>query len=197
MDRELQTVFAYLVSSPDRARMIEAVDAYIGAFLKTPDGFVMPNVYKALTPLVEQFAYDHAGWVVFVRDLTEEFAKRSEPRMELQTLLRTLEQREDARVRRERIARAVAKSEELYGPFTDSEDARRFGRKLFDLWKIGRQNLLTKRKLESRDNKLSAEERSDLCDEYWQRIDDDITEGRIPTVEQLERLLESARRKLR
>lgn len=182
MKPELQKVYAFLVASPDRATLIEAVDELLLAFRRNPSLFVLPKVYKWATPLIEEFAYDFEGWVTFARQIVDEFPKRTEERRPLQILYRKLNMRHDAIIRRERLKRALAKYIEVHGDFESPMEARDYERMLFQYWKASREAVLVRLRLDSPDGKASAEERRDACDAYWESVRAKIDAGDVPTL---------------
>ena len=191
MDKELQEVFAFLVSSPDRAELVEIADAQIQSYLVNPSVYIIPKAYKWSTPLVEQFAYDLEGWVAFVRELLNEFPKRSDVRMPLQVVYRKINVRLDAAVRRARLKRAVTKCEELYGPFDSPLEARDYERILFQYWKAAREIEIAKLQI-AFGGKASAESKASLCDDYWLRVETAIAAGEIPNPQSVKELRDQA-----
>ena len=137
MNEELHPIFAELIQNPDRASLIEAVDTLIFAYNKSPKTYVHPNKYKDLKPLVEEFAFDPVGWLQFIRELTNEFEKRSLPRMQLQAVYRRINARVDAIVRRERAAKAVESA--IAAGFIEAAEGKDYSVKVTQLWSLGRR----------------------------------------------------------
>ena len=182
MDKELHETYSYLVSSPNRAELVEAADELLLAFRRNPKLFVLPNTYKWATPLIETFAFDLEGWTSFVRQLVDEFPKRSEERRPIQIVYRKLNTRHDAVIRRERLKRALEKYIEVHGDFASATEAREYERLLFQSWSAARKNPLIKLRLESETGKTTAEERREACDRFWDLIRQQIEAGKIPSM---------------
>jgi hypothetical protein len=192
MQKELHEVYSYLVANPDRAELVEAADELILAFLRNPKLFILPNAYKWATPVVEHFAYDLEGWVSFVREVLNEFPKRSEERRPLQLVYRKLYMRHDAVIRRERLRRAMVRYAEVYDEPLEPADYRDYERLLFQYWRAQRETLLLRLRLDSPDGKSTAEDRRELCDKFWAEIRVKIDAGEIPTLPQLRVLRDEA-----
>lgn len=182
MEKELHEVYSYLVSSHNRAELVEAADELLLAFRRNPKLFVLPKTYKWATPLLENYAHDLEGWVTFVRQVVDEFPKRSEERRPIQLVYRKLNTRHDASIRRERLKRALEKYVELYGEFESSAQAREYERLLFQSWSAARKTVLVKLRLSSDSGKVSAEERRDACDKFWEEIRRQIDTGKVPSL---------------
>lgn len=182
MVKELHETYSYLVSSPKRAELVEAADELILAFRRNQKLFILPNTYKWATPLIETFALDLEGWVAFVRQIVDEFPKRSEERRPMQLVYRKLNTRHDAVIRRERLKRALEKYIEVHGDFASSAEAREYERLLFQSWSAARKNALIKLRLESENGKTTAEERRDVCDRFWEAIRQKVEAGKIPSL---------------
>ena len=189
MNPELHEIYAYLVSASDRAELIEAADELILAYNRNPKLFVLPKTYQWATPLIEHFAYDLAGWVEFVRQITDEFPKRSEERRPVQQVYRKLNVRHDAAIRRERLRKAVLKYVDVYGEFDSKQDAENYQKWLFQYWTAARRVRLAQL---SASGKVSAEERRSVCDEFWGSISKQISEGKLPHIDEVRRLRDEA-----
>lgn len=182
MEKELHETYSYLVADPKRAELVEAADELILAFRRNPKLFVLPKTYKWATALIEHFAYDLEGWTNFVRQIVDEFPKRSEERRPIQIVYRKLNTRHDASIRRERLKRALKKYVEVHGDFESASQARDYERLLFQSWSAARKNVLIKLRLESDSGKATAEERRDACDKFWAEIREQIDAGNIPSL---------------
>lgn len=169
-----------LLRSPEKMpEWLSISDKYMQTYAENPETFLMPRAHEFLKPLIEAYAENLEGFTQYLLGLRDCFDRKSSAFKELQAIYRRVGGRYTQQLRRERINRAVAKAEELFGviPYTrrmqwmaDVEHA----------WAKRRLSFLEAQRLQIQEDHLPAELRIELLAEFWEGIDNEIYEGKIP-----------------
>jgi len=163
-----------LLYNPEKTgTWLNLADKYIQSYNEAADMFVLPKAYSFLKPLIESYANNLDGFVQYLLGIRDSFPRGSLAYGEVHTLYRRVNGRYIQQVRRERMARAVAKAEELYGP---TEYINRMK------WMADLEHSWAKRRLEFMDaaghgKRMTHDERADHLDEFWCSIDTEIYNG--------------------
>ena len=194
MNPELSTLFDWLLVQPEPADRIEEIDFQLLAYQKNPDLYILPNSCKWMTPALEEYGNDPEGWLRFVRYFTDQYPKRSSTRMPLQAVIKRINAREDANIRRRRIRRGIDAHVARHGMFESAAESQAYGLQLQQYWALGRLNCIgAYRRKHGRDTIPYAEQR-DLLDDYWDAIKADLDQQKVPNQIELQRLLSEAKR---
>ena len=155
------------------ATWLNLADNYIQAFNDDRKNFVLPKAYGVLHPLIEAFANNLEGFVVYIKGVRDSLPRKSLAFEEVHALYRRVNGRYTQQVRRERTQRAVDKAEELYGK-TDYHPRQKWISVLEHEW--AQRRLLFLQEF-SRGERVSMDKRAELLAEFWDMIDTEINEG--------------------
>lgn len=192
MDADLHDVYLKLVASPNRAEQMTALYEQLHAFNRGPKHYVLPNVYGWMKPVIEVYGYDPEGLLDFYRSIVEHFSKRTDERVALRKIRRKVESWADQIVRRRRVGLALEVYKKVHGEFSDKDVEKVYARRIFALWKLQRMNVLLKMTREHPDGRASAVERRDACEAHWQKIEKELEQGTVPTLDQVDKQIEQA-----
>lgn len=168
-----------LLKDPSIADKLRLVDAYIAHRQRAGRRFVLPAEHAELESLIEQYAGRFPQFVDYVRRLRDTVAPKSNLYISLHELYRMLDVRLIQQQRRDRARRAL----DLYesrNPKATWEDKIKWLRKLEQSWGRRRMAFLDDRRRKTAEGRLSTEEREELLAEFWEGIDKEIKEGKIP-----------------
>lgn len=177
-------VLEYLLKSPNRAMLMQAVDAQIAAKKHSPDLYVVPSEYECVSPLINKYWDNLSGLFYFYRYLLAHFPKRSPESMEMREVYRRIASRFDAQIRRDREARGLAACIENYGADDVAGYEAVYKQALTAHWAERRKKYLTSAR---RDNGgvLSDSEQFNVLLDFWDEIDSEISEGSVPHPDEL------------
>lgn len=170
----------FLLRNPDKLKdWLSIADKHMQTYQDDPKLLVIPKAHEHLAPLVGAFAEDLEGFTFYLLELRDNFDRNSTQFKDIQAVYRRINGRLVQQQRRERIRRAVAKAEELYGeiPFTKrmqwmADVEHDWARRRLSFLEIQRKRL--------RHERLSTELRTELLLEFWDVIDTEIYEGKVP-----------------
>jgi len=169
-----------LLENPDLVgTRLSTADKYMRAYNENPDGFILPRDYAYLKPIIDAYAGDLGRFVEFVAEMRDCLPKGSLGYSKTQDVYRRIMGRHTQQVRRERADRAIAKAEELYGD-TDFHTRLKWVSDLEHQWAKRRLAALTDRREKTENNRLSSDERNEVLLEFWDEIDTEINEGKVP-----------------
>lgn len=185
----VEDVFDWLLQQHDRAEKIFDVDFQISSYRKNPERYILPNACKWMTALIEAYGDDWEAWLQFVRRVTDEFDKRSEDRMALQKVYRGIDSRVDGQLRRERGERGINAHKVTHGEFESRADELAYAKYMTRIWKLGRMNALAAYKNARSLDKVPAEERREVFNQFWDEIRAKLDAGDTPSKDQLPQTL--------
>jgi hypothetical protein len=169
-----------LLKHPDRiCDRLNVLDKHMQSYDQQHQTVLLPAGYDFLQPLAAAFARDLGGFSVFVLGLRDSFDRRSRQFVDIQKLYRRVNGRYVQQSRRERMARAAEKAEQLFGPvpypqriqwMTDVEHG----------WAKRRISFLKVARKTSGEQHLPTEDRAEALLEFWDNIDTEIHDGRLP-----------------
>jgi hypothetical protein len=129
--------------------------------------------------LIEAFAHDTEGYAQYLVDLRDNFDRRSLPFVEIQAIYRRVNGRAVQQARRERIARAVAKAEELYGEIPYTKRMQWMAEREHE-WAQRRLGFLEAQRERLKQERLAVDVRTEMLLEFWDIIDTEIYKGELP-----------------
>lgn len=169
-----------LLRNPDKLRdWISIVDKHMRSYAEAPHIFVLPKAHEFLNPLIQEYARNLDGFTQYILYLRDHFDRGSGTFKDLQAVYRRVNGRYIQQQRRERINRAVAKAEELYGSVGYNERMKWMS-DLEHKWAVRRLDFLEAQRHRYDNDRLPAEDRVDLLAEFWETIDHEIYEGKVP-----------------
>ena len=169
-----------LLRNPDKVKdWLSLADKYMQTFGADDDRLLLPKAHEFLQPLIKAYARDSEGFVQFLLQLRDCYDRGSAQFADVQAIYRRVNGRYVQQSRRERISRAVAKAEELYGeiPFTHR---MQWMADLEHDWAQRRLAFLEQQRERLKLVRLSTELRTEYLLEFWDIVDTEIYEGKIP-----------------
>lgn len=170
----------HLLENPDLvANRLSNADRYMQAYTEDPQGFILPKEHAFLKPIIDAYVYDLGRFVEFIVTVRDCLPKDTVGWERTQDLYRRIMGRHTQQVRRERADRAIAKAQEMYGG-TDFHTRLKWVSSLEHGWAKRRLAHLADRREKTKDGRLSSEERAEALLEFWDEIDTEINEGKVP-----------------
>jgi hypothetical protein len=169
-----------LLRNPDKVKKwITVADKYMQTYADNSEMFLLPKAHEFMKPLIDSYALNLEGFTQYLLGLRDCFDRRSAQFTEVQAIYRRVNGRYVQQQRRERIGRAVAKAEELYGEIPYQQRMQ---------WMADREHEWALRRLAWLDiqrrrigERISVEVRTELLLEFWDMIDTEIYEGDLPS----------------
>lgn len=169
-----------LLRNPDKtAEWITVADRHMQTYVESPETFLLPRAHEFLKPLIESYALNIDGFTQYLVGLRDSFDRRSSQYTQIQAVYRRVNGRYVQQQRRERMGRAVARAEELYGEIPYQERIQWIA-KLEHEWARRRIAFLEQQRRRIGEPRLSVEIRTELLLEFWDTVDTEIYEGQIP-----------------
>jgi hypothetical protein len=149
------------------------------SYASNPEVFLLPKAHEFLKPLIEAYSHNLEGFTQYLVEIRDNFDRRSLQYTEVQAIYRRINGRYVQTARRERIARATAKAEELYGeiPYTKR---LQWMAELEHKWAQRRLAFLEIQRTRLKQKHLETELRTELLLEFWDIIDTEIYKGELP-----------------
>lgn len=178
MSKELLKARDFVLSSDSPVELIELVDMYITMYKKNVKNFILPQEHQALKSLVFEFADRPLDFVDFVKGVRDDLPK--EKYQATHEVFRKIQSRIVQQERRRRLYDGVSQIEvELNTVFT-------FGQKqaviswLEAYWGRDRLRKLDDARRTLGNNRLSSDERSEICDSFWAEVDNQLKHNIVP-----------------
>lgn len=169
-----------LLRSPDKLHeWLSIADKHMQTYAEDPKKFLLPRAHVFLLPLIEHYALNLEGFTQYLLGLRDSFDRNSRTYKDVQKVYRRIGGRYIQQQRRERMDRAVAKAEELYGeiPFMPR---MQWMADLEHHWAKRRLSFLDANRKRYEKDRLPAEDRIELLAEFWEQIDSEIYRGDVP-----------------
>ena len=178
MKNEIQTAKDFVLDSSSPAELLELADMYISMYMRNPKHFVLPQQHAAIKGIVFSFADRPLQFVDFVREVRDELAK--EQYQSTHEVFRKIQSRVVQQERRRRLYEGVSQIETAVNTkFT-------FGQKqavmawLEAYWGKERLAKLDDARRTRGVNRLTSDERGEICDEFWAEIDNQLDNNIVP-----------------
>lgn len=191
-DAQLYDVHSRIVNAGRPEELLEAAYMQLHSYRLSPEHYVLPNTYKWMLPLIENYGEDPEGFLEFARSVVDHFPKRSDTRIPVQLVYRRVNSWVDQIIRRERVGHGLDTHRKVHGEFPDKPTEHAYAKNLFSWWMLRRKNMLGLLTRNSPDGKSTAQDRADACTRYWQEVHDDLLAGKVPRYDEINRLLEEA-----
>tara|TARA_R110002073_G_scaffold7268_5_gene41575 strand:- start:1559 stop:2131 length:573 start_codon:yes stop_codon:yes gene_type:complete len=177
---QLKETTDMLLRNPDKiADWLTLADKYMRAYVDDPKLFLMPKDHSFLQPLVTAYAKDLDGFTAYIGEIRDAFDRRSAQWLDTQRIYRRVNGRHVQQVRRERSNRAVDKALQLYGD-VDFQTRLQWVSNLEHAWAQRRVAFLEIERKRFENDRIDVESRVELLAEFWNDIDTEIHEGKIP-----------------
>jgi hypothetical protein len=169
-----------LLRNPDRIKeWLTAADKHMQTYAEDPDIFLLPRAHEFLKPLIECYAENLEGFTQYLLGLRDCFDRGSTQFVEVQEIFRRTNGRYIQQVRRERMGRAIAKAEALYGEIPYVERIQWMAR-LEHSWAQRRLAFLEQQRSRLGKDRINTEQRTEFLLEFWEIVDTEIHEGKLP-----------------
>lgn len=169
-----------LLKDPDKIHdRLNVVDKHMQSYDQEHQTVLLPAGHEFLEPLVKVYINDLGGFTNFILTLRDSFDRKSRQFESLQALYRRINGRHVQQARRERMGRAMARAEELYGPIPYTHRIQ-WSADLEHQWAKRRLEFLEKERKRMGDTHLASEDRAEALLEFWDIIDTEIHEGSLP-----------------
>lgn len=169
-----------LLRSPDKLKdWLSIADKYMQTYAENPGSFLLPRAHEFLKPLIEAYANNLEGFTEYLVGIRDCFDRQSAAFKDVQAIYRRVNGRYIQQQRRARMDRAIAKAEELYGriPFLER---MQWIAALEHAWANRRLDFLEANRRRYKSDRLPSEDRVELLAEFWEQIDNEIYEGKLP-----------------
>jgi len=169
-----------LLRNPDKLNeWLSVADKHMQSYAEDPRQFLLPRAHVFLQPLIATYALNIEGFTLYLVGLRDSFDRNSVAYKSVQKVYRRINGRYIQQQRRERMDRAVAKAEELFGEIPFLQRLQWIAH-LEHQWAKRRLSYLEAQRGRYENDRLPAEDRVELLAEFWEQIDTEIYEGRLP-----------------
>lgn len=193
LEPEVRTIFDSIRHDSKCAERLAEVDFQLASYKKDARRYILPNACQWMLTLIETYGEDPEGWLSFLREMKDSFAKRSDARGPVQSLYRTVFSREDARIRRLRKAKLIDVYERTHGKFASAFEKAVYLKDVAALWALQRENLRAEWRAKTPDQKLTKEDLDDINATFWEDIRRQLDGGIAPDQAELVRKMRAAK----
>lgn len=178
MENDISLAKGFVLDSAHPAEVLELVDMYITMYNRNPKNFVLPQQHAAIKGIVFRFADSPLQFVDFVKGVRDELPK--EHYQSTHEVFRKIQSRVVQQERRRRLYEGVAQIE------TSVNQKFTFGQKqavmawLEAYWGKERLAKLDDARRTRGVNRLTSDERGEICDEFWAEIDNQLEHNIVP-----------------
>jgi hypothetical protein len=166
--------------NPDKVNdWLVITDKHIQSYASNKDLFVLPKQHDFMEPVIKAYAHDLAGFAQYLLELRDNFDKKSRQFVDVQAVYRRVNGRHVQQSRRQRIAKAVKKAEELFGEIAYTKRMQWMA-ELEHEWARRRRAFLETQRERLKQDRLSTELRTEMLLEFWEIIDTEIFMGELP-----------------
>lgn len=170
-----------MLRNPDKLKdWLTLADKYMQTYADNPKLFVLPSAHGFMKPLIESYALNLDGFTQYLAGLRESFDRQSTAFRDIQAIYRRVNGRYVQQVRRERMGRAIAKAEEMWGEIPYTQRIQWMA-DLEHEWARRRLAFLEIQRKRIGEERIDVDTRTELLAEFWNDIDTEIFEGRLPT----------------
>lgn len=163
---------------PDK--ILRLADDFLTMLERQGEAFVLPRQYALIRPVLEYYAGDLPGWLKFVRGVRDRLPLKSDERAAVQAFYRTLDVRHVQKIRRDRIKLAVDNATKAGKLTSDANDRHRYARRVVQHWSKRRFAAMDEAREKGARDRLTAEERNEICDLFWESVDEELSIGGFP-----------------
>ena len=176
----LELCTSTFLRNPDKVKQwLLLADKYMQAYKEDKNTFLLPKAHEFLDPLITGFATDLDGFLQYLTELRDRYDRGSQQFEDTQAVYRRLNGRYVQQQRRQRMSRAVAKAEELYGEIPYPARMQWMA-DLEHSWAQRRLAFLEAQRTRLKQDRLETELRTEYLLEFWDIIDTEIHKGEVP-----------------
>lgn len=171
----------WLLATGAPAAYLAMADVYIKMYIRMgPERFILPRAHKDVAPLIEDYAYDLAGFVELTKQVRDTAAAKGDSgtAADVHDIYRTLYTRLTQQVRRQRSDKIISLIAEQWRdpePNERLEWRRKIDRYLADK----RASTLNENRGQYRVRRLTRDETTEVLTDFWQQMDAQLEAGRI------------------
>ena len=176
MDRKLLEAQIAIAADPDPVSWLVLAGMYIKMRVKENKRIVIPEQHGLIAPLVAEYYNDPVGFVKFARGVRDSVARESY--VVMHEYYRKINGSLAQQQRRERLNKAVDFVSDSIGESFSMDQRVAIAGWYEQLWGKWRVEALDDARGDR--EKLSSDERAQVCDEFWAEIDSKIESGLIP-----------------
>lgn len=177
---ELDATTGVILRNPDKvAEWLNLADKYMQSYVADPKIFLLPSAHKVLTAIIATYANNLEGFIQYIIEARDSFDKSSSQWLSVQRVYRRVNGRHVQQVRRERSYRAIEKATELFGPI-EYHARLQWVSDLEHEWAQRRLLFLDGQRASFKNDRIPATDRIEMLFEFWNDIDTEIFEGKIP-----------------
>ena len=169
-----------LLRNPDKINdLLIIVDKHMQSYANDKNLFVLPKQHEFLQPIIEAYSHDTGGFCEYLLNIRDNFDRKSRQFVDVQAIYRRINGRHVQHTRRERMAKAVKRADELFGPIAYTKRMQWMA-DLEHEWARRRLAFLEAQRKRLKQERLSTELRTEMLLEFWEIIDTEIFEGVLP-----------------
>ena len=177
----LEECTSTFLRNPDKVKQwLLLADKYMQAYKEDKNSFILPKAHGFLEPLILAFNSNLDGFIQYLAELRNSYDRGSHQFEETQAVYRRINGRFVQQQRRERIGRAIAKAEELYGEIAYPARVQWMA-DLEHAWAQRRLAFLEAQRTRLKQERLDTELRTEYLLEFWDIIDTEIHKGEVPS----------------
>lgn len=178
MSSELHQVMQTIIDSKTPVMWLELVDGYIDLFNRSPKTFILPAPHANLSVAIEHFHDDTLAFRNFIRKVRDEVEKSQ--RIDVHKFYRKVNTRVSQRILRDRKYTAIQKIEQHLGiEFAPGQRDAVYAW-LTQYWGKSRSDFLAEHRINTPEKRLSSEQRTELSEQFWDKVDDDLANNIFP-----------------
>lgn len=178
MDKELHYVQQMIIDSKNPVAWLELVDGYIDLYNRSPSTFILPGAHAHLMVVIQHCGDDGLKLRQFVREVRDALEKSA--KIEVHKFYRKVNTRVSQRILRDRKNTAIKKIQSHLGiEFTSGQWDAVYAW-LTQYWAKARVDFLNMHRAGASGKRLTSEQRTDLSEEYWDKVDDDLRNDIFP-----------------
>lgn len=169
-----------LLRNPDKLRdWLSIADHHMQTYAENRATFLLPRAHEFLKPLIETYAENLEGFTEYLLGIRDCFHRQSAAFKDVQAVYRRINGRYIQQQRRVRMERAIAKAEEMNGSIPYVQRVQWIAN-LEHQWAVRRLDFLEAHRHRYANDRLPSEDRVELLEQFWEQIDTEIYEGKIP-----------------
>ena len=154
-------------------------DMYIEMYNRAPTNFKVPQEHKKLQAIVEHFHDKPTEFVKFVRKIRDEAAPSQYD--SVHEIFRRVQSRRVQQDRRRRLKEGVSLIEKELNVGFNFKQKEAVAMWLEQYWGRERILMLDEARRNRGRSRLNTEERSEICELFWAKVDNDLKHSIIPT----------------
>ena len=178
MKKELLLAKDFVLNSSTPAETLEMADMYITMYNRNPKNFDLPQQHEAIRGIVFEYADKPLQFVEYVKEVRDEMPK--EHYQSTHEVFRKIQSRVVQQERRRRLYEGVDQIETVVNQKFTFGQRQAVMAWLEAYWGKERLAKLDDARRARGVNRLTTEERGEICDEFWAEIDNQLEHNIVP-----------------